>query len=123
MGTTKNKFQSLMDIERSQTENSHTSENNTPRIPNRKNRNGPKSPQKKQKNKKIKKQINLLYANPMGITGKIDSLITVAKSSNTHIIALAETKLGHTTPAVPGYSWYNKPNKPGSGGVALLVRD
>ena len=35
----------------------------------------------------------------------------------------AETKLGQTTPNVPGYTWYNKPKKAGSGGVALLFRD
>ena len=59
----------------------------------------------------------------MGITGKVNSMISVAKACDTHIIALAETKLGKTAPAIPGYSWYNKHKKLGSGGVALLIRD
>ena len=83
-----------------------------------------KSRNKKQKKKnKVNKSINIMYANPMGITGKINSLIAVAKASESHIIGLAETKLGKTTPAVPGFSWVNKPQKTGSGGVAFLVRD
>ena len=87
----------------------------------------PRNPrEKRRKRKKINKKqknINLLYANPCGISGKISSLTTVAQSNESHIIALAETKLGNTPPVVAGYTWYNKPRKLGSGGVALLVRD
>ena len=64
-----------------------------------------------------------MYVNPQGITGKINSLAAVAKASNAQVIGLAETKLGKTPPRVPGYNWYNKPRKPGSGGVAILVRE
>ena len=64
-----------------------------------------------------------MYVNPMGISGKISNLTAVAKSCDAHIIGLAETKLCATTPRVTGYSWYNKPRKAGSGGVAILIRD
>ena len=64
-----------------------------------------------------------MYVNPQGITGKINSLAAVAKASNAQVIGLAETKLGKTPPRVPGYNWYNKPRKHGSGGVAILVRE
>ena len=59
----------------------------------------------------------------MGISGKISSLTSVATACDAHIIGLAETKLGRVPPVLPGYSWYNKPRKPGSGGVAILVRN
>ena len=82
-----------------------------------------KKSKKQKRKKKGNKNINIMYANPMGITGKINSLIAVAQTSKAHIIGLAETKLGKTTPSVPGYSWVNKPKKTGSGGVAILIRD
>ena len=79
---------------------------------------------KRKKNKKIK-NINLLYSNPEGITGKITSLIAAAQATDAHIIGLAETKIGKVYPAVQGYTWANKPrtNKGGAGGVAILIRD
>ena len=57
-----------------------------------------KKTEKTQKKKKKKKQknINLLYANPNGVLGKVSSIITATKSLDSHIIALAETKLGRT---------------------------
>ena len=85
-----------------------------------------KTSKNQRKNNKTKKQknINILYTNPDGITGKITSLISAAQASNAHIIGLAETKLGKTHPAISGYQWVNKPriNRTG-GGVALLIRD
>ena len=69
------------------------------------------------------KKINLVYVNPQGIMGKITSLNSVAKTTDAHIIALAETKLGKTPPNTPGYKWINGYRKPGAGGVALLIRD
>ena len=81
---------------------------------------------RKKKNKKGKKHksINLLYANPDGIMGKVTSLISAAQTTNAHIIGLAETKLNKTHPTVQGYEWINKPrhNKRG-GGVAILIRN
>ena len=79
---------------------------------------------KKRKNKKKTKNINLLYVNPDGITGKITSLISTAQATNAHIIGLAETKLGKTHPIVQGYEWINKPRKGRTGGgVAMLIRE
>ena len=78
---------------------------------------------KKRQNKKKYKKINLLYANPQGILGKIPSLISTAKATDAHIIGLAETKLGRVTPDTPGYTWKNKPRASNGGGVALLVRE
>ena len=79
--------------------------------------------QYKNKNKTLK-NINLLYVNPDGIMGKIPSLNSVAKTTDAHIIALAETKLGKISPNTPGYHWINGYRKSGKGGgVALLVRD
>ena len=70
-----------------------------------------------------KKSINLLYANPDGITGKVTSLISAAQATNAHIIGLAETKLSKTHPLIQGYEWINKPRKNrAGGGVALLIR-
>ena len=69
------------------------------------------------------KNINLLYANPQGITGKITSLISAAQATEAQIIALAETKLNKTTPLVNGYTWINKPRKSEGGGVAFLIRN
>ena len=63
-----------------------------------------------------------MYVNPMGITGKINSLAAVANSTDSHIIGLAETKLGRNPPRLPGYNWYNKPKKPGSGGYHVLFK-
>ena len=57
-------------------------------------------------------KVNIMYVNPMGITGKISSLTAVANSCDTQIICLAETKLGNTTPRVQGFSLFNKPKKP-----------
>ena len=73
---------------------------------------------------KKNKKINLLYANPDGITGKVTSLLAAARATKAHIIGLAETKIGTTHPRVEGYEWVNKPrkNKRG-GGVALLIRE
>ena len=78
---------------------------------------------KKKKGKKHK-SLNLLYANPDGIMGKVTSLISAAQTTNAHIIGLAETKLGKTHPTVQGYEWVNKPrsNRKG-GGVAILIRN
>lgn len=49
--------------------------------------------------------------------------MSAAKSTDAHIIALTETKLGKITPNTPGYSWVNGPRDPKGGGVALLIRD
>ena len=79
---------------------------------------------KKNKNKKNKtKKINLLYANADGIMGKVPSLLSAAKASDAHIIAITETKIGKTPPLTPGYQWYNKNRKTQGGGIAILVRD
>ena len=97
--------------------NENTKKNNK-NEKNAKKRKGKKSKNKKQKN------INLLYANPDGITGKITSLISAAQATNAHIIGLAETKVGKTHPIIQGYEWINKPRKNRSGGgVALLIRE
>ena len=79
---------------------------------------------KKRRQTKNKKNINLLYTNPDGITGKITSLISAANAANAHIIGLAETKIGKTPQYIKGYEWINKPrtNKNG-GGVAILIRE
>ena len=80
--------------------------------------------EKQKKNKKQKKNINILYANPDGITGKVTSLITAARTAKAHIIGLAETKLNKTHPRVEGYEWINKPrNNRRGGGVAMLIRE
>ena len=89
---------------------------------NTKRKNGKPHKKRKGKNKK-KKYINLIYANPQGITGKITSLIAIAQATDAKIIALAETKLNKTTPLVSGYSWINKPRRSDGGGVAFLIRN
>ena len=56
--------------------------------------------------------------------GKVTSLVSVAQTTNAHIIGLAETKLGKTHPKVQGYEWKHKPRTTKSGGgVAILIRE
>ena len=49
--------------------------------------------------------------------------MTAAKTTDAHIIAITETKIGKTPPNTPGYYWYNKHRKSNGGGIALLVRE
>ena len=86
------------------------------------NKNLQKNKRKPKKPKKRKNKLKILYTNPAGITGKINSLSATAQATGAHLIGLAETKLGKITPEVDGYKWINHPNKPGAGGVAFLVR-
>ena len=70
------------------------------------------------------KNVNIIYANPAGITGKITSLVSLAQTTDAQIIALAETKMGKQCPRVQGYTWINKPRRERKGGgVALLIRE
>ena len=85
-------------------------------------KNQKKSKKTKKKNKKLK-NINLLYVNANGITGKVPSLMSAAKAANSHIIALTETKIGNVPPNTQGYHWINGPRSTNGGGVALLIRE
>lgn len=65
-----------------------------------------------------------MYTNPNGITGKIQSLESIAQITKPHIITLAETKLKQNTPQLNNYTWItrNRTQREG-GGVAILIRN
>ena len=68
--------------------------------------------------------MKIMYANANGITGKIDSLKTAAKTHNSHIITITETKIQGDIPKLEGYEWIskNRTRKEG-GGIAIAVRN
>ena len=77
---------------------------------------------KNHKRKKKNENLNILYTNPNGITGKTASLASAAAANDSHIITLAETKLGPQPPRIEGYQWINKNRITNGGGVAILLR-
>ena len=68
--------------------------------------------------------MKIMYANANGITGKIDSLKTAAKTHNSHILTITETKIQGDMPKLEGYEWISK-NRTGKegGGIAIAVRN
>ena len=122
--STKNRFECLTphDNKEENTEGNMETEHHS-------NKKQPESQRKynhRRKKKKQQKNINLLYANTNGVLGKIDSLITAARTTEAHIICLAETKLGQTPPDIPKYTWksnHYRKTETGGGGVGILVRE
>ena len=74
--------------------------------------------------KKKDRRMKIMYANANGITGKIDNLKTAAKTHNSHVIAITETKIQGDMPKLEGYEWISK-NRTGKegGGIAIAVRN
>ena len=65
-----------------------------------------------------------MYANANGITGKIDSLKTAARTHNSHIITITETKIQGDMPKLEGYEWISKNRTRKEGGsIAIAVRN
>ena len=87
-----------------------------------------KGSRNKQSNRKRKKPqskgLRILYTNPRGATGKIQSIEADAHAYDAHYIALAETKFSAKPLPIKGYKWFyrNRENRDG-GGVAIAARD
>ena len=64
-----------------------------------------------------------MYANANGITGKMQSLSEAAKTHNSHVITITETKTKGEPPRLEGYHWISKNRKEKQGGgVAIAIR-
>ena len=59
-------------------------------------------------NKNQQKELNIMYVNANGITGKSESLISAIKEHNTNIVAIVETKLTDRPHNIEGYKWLTK---------------
>jgi len=84
----------------------------------------PSKKRRKRSSKSKRNHLKLLYCNPNGISGKMESLASAATMSEADIITLAETKLRGPPPRLQGYKWIwrNRQAKNG-GGVAILVKE
>ena len=73
------------------------------------------------RDKKKTKEIKIMYMNINGINSKKESLQTILKEEQPHLIAIAETKTIHN-PKIENYVWITKfkPNK--AGGVTIGAR-
>lgn len=73
---------------------------------------------------KKKMTLNILYMNADGVNNKLESIEAAAQATDTHIIAVTETKLKSKPNKINGYQWKFKPRKNrDGGGVAIAIRE